>query len=267
MLSIDVEATGVDPATDRIFQIGLATEFDPMKMWINPQRDIPPDVVELCKLTPETLALIRRSPTFGEAVDLFAGVFEREAVWVGFQILGFDLPVLAEEFARCGRVLPWEGKAIVDAAILYKQMRPRRLANFAMEYGSIDLTDAHDALVDANAVIKSWPGFLDAHPELKTLTPRELTVMSNYGRGIADPAGKLAINEQGVVVFNTHRNRGVPVVDDLSYCGWMLNQQWMPESTKQVLRRVIADEEKKSAERYAQPGLFDEPDVEREIPF
>ena len=266
MLSIDVESTGTDPVHDRIFQIGLATELDQTRVWINPEREIPAEVVELCRLTPEHLDLIRRSPTFAQAVDLFAPMFDAP-VWIGYGVARFDLAIIAEEFARCGRVLPWEGKAIVDFESLYKIMRPRRLANFAKEYGDIDLTDAHDALVDAEAVLNSQHGFLTQHPELKALSPRELAVMSNYGRGIADPAGKLAINEQGVVVFNTHRNRGVPVVDDISYANWLNNQAWVPVSTKQVIDRVIAEEERKSAARHAQPGLFDEPDVEREIPF
>ena len=42
----------------------------------------------------------------------------------------------------------------------------------------------------------------------------------------------------GVAVFNTKRNKGVPVVNDPGYARWMLNADF-PQSTKRAIEKII----------------------------
>jgi hypothetical protein len=68
---------------------------------------------------------------------------------------------------------------------------------------------------------------------------------------MADPAGKLAYDDSGRLVFNTFRNKGVPLADDVGYAEWMLRTD-MPLSTKRVIRQEL---ERINSE---QANLFDE---------
>lgn len=268
MLFLDLEATGTDPAHARIFEIALVRSpgGEIYRRWVNPGQAIPADVVELCRLDADKLGLIERSPPFGEVIPEVERFFE-EPTWLGFNILGYDLPLLAEEFLRNGHTLPWEGRLVIDLDKVYKRLNPRNLNAFVLQYLGREHTDAHGALSDTVVLAEAWPKLLAAHPVLADMTTEQLALFSNYDRKMADPAGKLFVNDKGEVCFATRNNFGVPVAEDFGYARWMCEKDF-PESTKEVLRRIM-----NKPPRDDEPNLFsgiedDQPGEPRvEIPF
>ncbi len=108
---LDIEATGTDPLTDRMFEISLQSPAAPeFTTWVNPERPIPKEVVDLCKLTADDLAEIASAQPFAGVLQEIATRLMAADTWVGFGVHQFDLPLLAEEFERVGMDLPWRGK-------------------------------------------------------------------------------------------------------------------------------------------------------------
>jgi len=262
MIFFDLEATSPDPQSARIFEIGILQGDRTYHSWVNPEMAIPSEVVALCKLTPEKLDLIRHARLFAEVIDDILPLLD-DPDWVAFGGLRFDIPLMSNEFERAGREMPWGGKNVIDVGNLYKLMNPRTLEVFSLQYNRRAHTESHGAVPDAAVLRDGLPTFLSSHDEIRGLSPSRLAKMSAYGKTPADPAGLLYVDDEGRVCFNTHRNRGVPILDEISYARWMANQQWVADSTRRIIRRVIDD----ATKRDESPGLFDKVEPDGTIPF
>jgi hypothetical protein len=53
-----------------------------------------------------------------------------------------------------------------------------------------------------------------------------------------DLAGTIVKRKDGVPVFGTKRNRGVPVTEDPGYAGWILRSDF-PQQTKDVIESIL----------------------------
>ena len=127
---------------------------------------------------------------------------------------------------------------IIDAGAIFTQMQPRRLTDAVRYYCNRAHGGAHTALADATATQDVFLEQLKRHPELNGKTDDELAILSNFGVRIADPAGRLAYDLAGKLVFNTRKNKGVRVVDEVGYATWMLNKDF-PEATKRLIRKEL----------------------------
>lgn len=250
MIALDLEATGPDPACDRIIEVGIATERETRRWLVNPGRPIPAAVTALTRIAN---ADVDGMPPFSAVADMVASLL-RGQVLVTFGGHRFDVPLLDAEFERAG--IAFEFGPVIDCGTLYKIFHPRHLAAAVSHYCHRDHADAHTAVADAQAARDVLLAQQLQHRDvLGAMTPDQIALFSNHGRKPADPAGKLAWDDRGRLVFNTHRNRLVPVLDDVGYARWMLNTPDFPASTKRMLRAELD-----AAERAAlqpEPGLFD----------
>lgn len=251
MRFFDVETTGTDPQHDRVTQVAVVDERGGVwQTLVNPGRPIPPHVQELTGITDAAVA--DAQPFAAVAAELSARLGGH--VLVGFGSWQLDIPVLAEEFERAG--VGYAFGEVIDVGVLFKLARPRSLAAAVSTYLADDAArvfagECHDAAADAEATRRVFEVMRHAEPLVAGKSPAELALLSCHGRRPADPFGKLVVVD-GVVCFNTHRNRGVPVADDVGYAEWMLRSDF-PTSTKRVLRAELA-----RLEAEAEPaGLFD----------
>lgn len=91
----DLETTGLDPEQDAVVEIGavkvrdhkIVTEF---RALVNPERDIPEDVIKLHGITEQMVA---NAPKIAEALYLF-NIFIGKDILVGQNIGRFDLPFI-----------------------------------------------------------------------------------------------------------------------------------------------------------------------------
>lgn len=163
---LDVEATGVDPATARIVELVLCLvdqhgNTDPMvDTLVNPGMPMPAEAAAVTGITTADLEARGADPTtvLGQTVDALHEL-ARRCVPVVIYNATYDWPLLAAELARHGLLnLPNVPPAvIVDPLVLDRHVDryrkgKRTLAATAEHYG-VHLKDAHRATPDAMAAV------------------------------------------------------------------------------------------------------------------
>lgn len=228
---IDLEATGTDPALDRVTQIAVRTGCALYERLVNPGRPIPQRVTELTGITD---AAVAGAPPF-EAIAAEVAELVRGRPLVGFGVAMFDKPLLAEEFERAG--VAYSFGPVIDAGVIFRKHEPRTLAAAVKFYLGEELLDAHTAGADAVAAGRVLAAQL-ARYGLGAKSVEELAALSVLGEHPpADPANKL-VRINGEVCFNTFKNRHVPVRHDIGYAEWMLRMDF-PLATKRVLEAEV----------------------------
>ncbi len=149
----DLETTGLRPGADRIIEIGIVIYRDGRlaERWgqlIDPEMPIPPASTETHHITDEMVA---GKPTLREvAWEVWHRL--RDRVLVAYNGLSFDKPMLEGDLARCGLTPPLA--PVLDPMMWVVQLMPRR--SFRQEAVcqqlGIELSEAHRAVADAEAL-------------------------------------------------------------------------------------------------------------------
>ncbi len=150
---LDVETTGLNPtAGDRVIEIGCLELINHvptgkvLQHYVQPDRDIPDEVVRVHGITAEKLADKPRFAEIADEVTAFLG----DGVVVAHNAQ-FDLGFLNEELARAGRA--WSPAKVVDTVALARRKFPGAPASLdaLCEQFRIDASarTKHGALLDA----------------------------------------------------------------------------------------------------------------------
>lgn len=253
LVFFDLETTGVDVAVDRIVEISLLKLFPDTSSRIrthriNPTIPIPVKATRIHGITDE---MVRDKPTFKEiAGDLAA--FIDNCDLGGYNIIKFDVPLLAEELLRAGIDFEMRNRRIIDVQNIFHKMEPRTLKAAYMFYCNQDLTDAHSAEADNMATYEVLKAQLEKYkdnpytdPDGHTSFPiknnvEALSQFSYYSRN-ADLAGHIIMNDKEKEVFNFGKYKGRPVEDifriEPQYYDWMMKSAF-PLYTKKVITAI-----------------------------
>ena len=110
----DIEATGLSPRADRIVELSVI-RIEPNGRestctWLlNPCVPIPLEATAIHGITDED---VRDCPTFLDVVDEI-DAFLADCDLAGYNLIHFDIPILEEEFLRCGRDLRTPSRALL----------------------------------------------------------------------------------------------------------------------------------------------------------
>ncbi len=152
----DVEATGIDAATEQVTQIGgvrvagsQADFTSTFVSYVRPNKPIPQKIQTLTGITPEQT---ETAPVFAEAFPRF---LERCRGHILVTQCGyeFDYPLLETECRRCGLIFPdfirLDTKAFF--AFLHPELDQTFSTDFLVSYYALDTAglNRHDALGDA----------------------------------------------------------------------------------------------------------------------
>ncbi|TXC82061.1 3'-5' exonuclease [Luteibaculum oceani] len=237
----DLETTGINQAADRIVEIGIIKlhpdgKREQFYSLVNPEMIIPDHAAKIHGITNKKVAL---EPTF-EALAPKIAEFLEGCDLGGFNSNKFDIPVLHEEFSRVGFPFTLEGRRLIDAQVIFHRMEERTLSAAYKFYCDKDLENAHSALADSEATLDVLLAQVERYQEL----PKSSAELHEFSRGKSkklDMAGRFALNDEDVPVFNFGKHRGKPVEDVLKdepgYYGWMLNAEF-PQNTKDVLKKI-----------------------------
>ncbi len=241
LIVFDLETTGTNPATDRIVQIAAVKLLpgggkDIVQNKINPTIPIPESATAIHGVSDADVA---DCMTF-EAIAPLLYEFLEGCDLAGFNSNSFDIPLLANEFARCGYHLDLSEVRCVDASAIFRAFERRTLAAAYEFYCGKTLEGAHDALVDVQATVEVLQGQIERYG----LTP-DVESLSQYGKQPAlDPAGKIALNEDGAMVLTFGKYQGSPLeaiaATDRKYLDWMLAGEFA-ETTKVLIRRSLSN--------------------------
>lgn len=149
---LDIEATGADSQRDRMVEIALVKRHPDQTIAelahrVNPGIRIPAEAVAIHGIRNEDVA---GSPTFKEIAPALLGFLDGCDLG-GFGITRFDVPLLTEEFKRCGLTFPLEGRAVIDGLAIFHQRERRDLSAAYQFYCQKTLEGAHGARADALA--------------------------------------------------------------------------------------------------------------------
>jgi DNA polymerase-3 subunit epsilon len=240
LASLDIESTGVDPVNDRIIQFGVVVlhpngqrvEFEKL---FNPGIPIPAEATEIHGITDE---MVKLAPPFAEfAAQLHAGLRGKDLL--GYNLRSLDLPMLDEEFRRCGLSLDLEGVTVVDVQGIFFKKEPRDLSAAVCKFTNHSHEGAHGALADSVATLEVLMGMRSAWPiDVGTMDLAALAAFGQRQENIADLAGKLYRDADGDVCFGFGKPKGEKVRNNPGFARWVLGKDF-PGSTKDALRAEL----------------------------
>lgn len=112
---IDLETTGINLGLDRIVEIAIVrintdgTKTNKRKL-LNPQMPIPAESTAIHGITNE---MVKDAPTFKDVSNEIKQFIENCDLG-GYNSNRFDIPMLVEEFLRCGINFSVDGRKLVD---------------------------------------------------------------------------------------------------------------------------------------------------------
>lgn len=244
LVVFDLETTGVDRVNDRIVEFGavrLAPDGSRVThaQRVNPGRPIPADATRIHGISDADVA---HSPPFGQVARELLGLFEGADIG-GFNVIDFDVPLLAAEMGRCGLRFPPEDARVVDAKTIFFLKETRSLVDAVRFYCGRAHDGAHAALADASASADVLLAQVERYADLPRAIDGLATVCSTPPPGYVDRGRRFAWrNGAAVCDFgNKHKGRALKdiVANDPSYLNWILTGDF-PEHTKFVVREALA---------------------------
>lgn len=248
----DLETTGINVSHDRIIEISM------LKVMPDGEEIVITDRLNPTIAIPYESSLIhgiydkdvKDCPTFADKVTEYLE-FIKGCDLGGYNLIQFDIPVLAEEIYRVGKDFSIKGINIVDAQKLFYLMEPRTLAGALKYYCGKELTDAHSAEADTYATYEVVKGQLDKYQgvfikndkgeEFEPIT-NDMAKLHEVGASrIADMAGRIVFNSEGVECFNFGKYKNTPVAEafrrEPSYYDWMMKGDF-PIFTKKLITEI-----------------------------
>ncbi|MCW1970084.1 MAG: exonuclease domain-containing protein [Anaerolineae bacterium] len=200
LVSLDIETTGLDPERDAILEIGIVkfNGDDILEEWsaiVNPNRDIPPKIIELTGITPE---MVRT-----EGIGLWDALRETQRVVGTAPIIGhniqFDLG-----FLRKQRLFPTNES--IDtfelAGILVPHAGRYSLSSLGTALG-IDIGDSHRALDDARTAFHLYRKIFERAVDLPNDVLEEIARHAEKLAWPLAPFWREALETQARGVFST----------------------------------------------------------------
>lgn len=237
----DIEATGLNIRTDRIVELSIirvsADWTEETRTWLlNPTIPIPLESTAIHGITDADVA---DCPTFLDVVDEI-DTFLADCDLAGFNLIHFDIPMLQEEFLRCGRELDVDSRRVLDAQRIYHAMEPRDLSAALKFFCGREHMDAHGAEADARATLDVIKGEFEKYSEAVEDFPSDMEAVDRRFNARdplnADRAGRIRwIN--GELCVNFGKKKGTPLRqlhdEDPGFLKWMVKSDF-PFDTRQL---------------------------------
>lgn len=240
LVFFDLETTGTNVGSDRIVEasflkLNIDGSQEQKSRRINPGIPIPPGATKVHGITDDD---VKDAPKFAELASEFRNFLEHCDL-AGYNVIKFDLPLLAEEFARAGHDFDTTNRSVIDVQNIFHKMEQRTLSAAYKFYCDKNLVKAHSAEADTLATFEVFMAQLDKYENL----PKDVPALHNFSAAQrnVDLAGRIIYNEMGIEVFNFGRFKGKPVAEvfrtESGYYEWMMNGDF-PTNTKTVITRL-----------------------------
>lgn len=274
LLFFDIESTGLNIPNDSIIELSFVKVLPDgesrIKTWkVKPwdyehacQRPIDPAASKVNGVKDEDLV---NCPTFYEVAPEVAE-WLKDSDLAGFNSAKFDLPMLAEEFARVKKAglkldVDLHSPKMVDVQNIYHAMEPRNLrAAYRFYCGGEDFDNAHTAEADTIATYEVLKGQLDRYPDqLKN----DVNFLSSFiPKKYVDFAGHLIYNDKGEEVVNFGKHKGKTArevyMTEPSYFAWIQNGSFALDTKEQFARLKETYDREKLVAKFNGGKLFND---------
>jgi DNA polymerase-3 subunit epsilon len=254
LVFIDLETTGVNPASDRIIDIAMlkanTNGTTETRTWrVNPCVPIPEATTKIHGIKNEDVI---DSPLFANiapAVLEFIGTADLG----GYNSTRFDIPLLIEECMRAGFDFDLKNRKLIDAQHIFYMMEPRTLSAAYKFYCQKKLENAHSALADITATYEVFLAQVEKYKDVqietkdgKIITPihNNINTMAAYisDSKAVDLVGRIVLNEKGIEVFNfgKYKDKSIEEVfkKEPSYYHWMMQGDFT-HYTKKIITQIM----------------------------
>jgi DNA polymerase III subunit epsilon len=241
----DTETTGTNSRFDRIIEIACLKihpdgRRDQYVRRLNPGIPIPPGSTAIHGITDADVA---EAPRFRDVAAELAAFLEGADLG-GYNMTGFDLPVLRAEFLRAGMTFDIAQRRFVDAQRIFFAREPRHLAAAARFYCQTDHAGAHGALADAEMTLRVLEGQLVRYADLPhTVAELHDAFCAGLDQDM-DPEGRFRlINGEPTVNFGKNRGRLLRDVsrEEPGFLRWILKGDFS-EPVKEIARKFLPAE-------------------------
>lgn len=237
LVSFDLETTGTKISEDKIVSIA-ATKYHPdgsiekRSMILDPGIPIPKAASDVHGITDEKIAELKASGVKVPLFDLISKAlraFMSDCDFTGFNIMRFDIPMLAEEFTRVGIDFPNSDQLFLDSCVIYHKMNERTLSDAYNHYIGETMVGAHEACADVEAASAVLIKQMEVHAAEIGTTAKEIATFCEQFKRI-DLAGKFMLNDDGFVIFSfgKHKDKLVREVfkTDHGYFKWFMKSDF-----------------------------------------
>jgi DNA polymerase III subunit epsilon len=256
LVIFDTETTGINARADRIIEIACVKihPHGARETWVkrvNPGLPIPPSSTAIHGIRDSEVASL---PRFGD-IALELARFLEGCDLAGYNITGFDLPILRTEFLRAGIVFEISDRRLLDAQRIFFTREPRHLAAAARLYCDAEHNGAHGALADAEMTLRVLAGQLERYGDL----PRRIGELHElFCAGLdqdMDPEGRFRM-VQGQPTVNFGKNRGRKLRDmsreEPGFLRWILKGDFS-SPVKEIARQFLPPEDETHSESLSLP--------------
>jgi len=245
LIFLDLETTGLNIYRDRIIDITLLKihpdgREESKTRLINPEMPIPEESTKIHRITDEKVA---GEPKFRQIAKGFRDFLEGCDL-CGFNIKGFDIPMLEAEFARVGVEFSRTGRLIIDTQVIFHKYNPRNLESAYLKYCGKNLEGSHTSDADARASAEILDAQLETHDEL----PKDIESLHQFccypnEANWVDKDGKLIrINDEIAINFGK-KYKGMLVKEvaetEPDYIEWIMRADFS-EEVKDIIREAIS---------------------------
>jgi DNA polymerase III subunit epsilon len=249
----DLETTGTNIGTDRILEMAVIKLHpdgsEEVKAWlVNPGMPIPLESSLVHGIYDEHVV---NEPAF-ESLAASIAEFIGEADLAGYNSNKFDIPMLMEEFLRCGVEFDLNNRHFVDVQNIFHQMEQRTLKAAYQFYCDKQIVNAHSAEADTRATMEVLLAQVARYYNMEWEDKKGVKSIPVVGdvealhkfTNLSNPvdfAGRLVYNEAGEEVINFGKHKGKLVEDvftaEPSYYSWMMQGDF-PLYTKRKLQEI-----------------------------
>lgn len=257
LIVFDIESTGLSVKNDRILQLAIiklhADNSSPLerKRLINPTIPIPVEASAVHGITDE---MVKDQPTFAQiSKNLYELINDSD--FCTFNGNRFDIPMLMEEFYRCGIELDMTDRKCVDVKRIFHRMERRDLKAAYQFYCGKNLEGAHDAMNDVRATLGVLECMLERYDGkdcidkddtvIPTPIVNDIQALSDFTKDFdnVDFAGTVKLNQEGVPVFGFGKYQGQSVVEclskDKSYYDWIMTKGEFTTETRKIIHSMM----------------------------
>ena len=233
LVVFDIESTGIMPQRDRIVELAVLKIYPDGRTQntvrrLNPEMPIPPGATAIHGITDDD---VKDCPVFSIIAEKLYNYIDNCDL-CGYNITGFDIPMLEAEFKRAGFEFKVDNRKVIDVYNIFCKLYPRTLSAAYEFFCGKPLEGAHGAAADTAATFEVLLGQFAKHPEL----PRDAAGLAEFsdllGADAVDRTRRFKWSGDEVIV-NFGKNAGRTLrelaANDPGFLRWIVRSDFSDE--------------------------------------